>query len=248
MKKKLLILSIVAALVAIAVVGGSLAYFTDTSDAVTNTFTIGSIDIEQKETNADGSDFTQNQMLLPVVNTATPSADANYIDKQVTVESTGKNDAYVRTFIAVPESIHAILHLDVDTTRGWVDSGNLVTTRQGVAYHVYMYTYTNPLKKDDANTPENEAVTSMLLKGVYLDSAVDIKEDKDDNNTKKLCTKKADGTYQFYAFDITKAPDVLVATQGVQAEGFSDATAALNGAFGVFSEQNNPFFKATTNP
>ena len=47
MKKKLMVTALAVALVAIAV-GGTLAWFNDT-DEVTNVFTVGSVDIEQKE-------------------------------------------------------------------------------------------------------------------------------------------------------------------------------------------------------
>lgn len=49
MKKKIVTLSLVVALIAIAVVGGTLAYFTD-DDAAENTFTFGKVDIELEET------------------------------------------------------------------------------------------------------------------------------------------------------------------------------------------------------
>lgn len=45
MKKKILALCVVISLAAVAIIGGTLAYFTD-DDAETNTFTVGSVDIE----------------------------------------------------------------------------------------------------------------------------------------------------------------------------------------------------------
>ena len=48
MKKKILALCLVVALAVTAVVGGTLAYFTDTDDAK-NTFTVGNVDIELLE-------------------------------------------------------------------------------------------------------------------------------------------------------------------------------------------------------
>ena len=44
MKKKTLAMLLAVCLMATAVIGGSLAYFTDT-DAKTNTFTVGKVDI-----------------------------------------------------------------------------------------------------------------------------------------------------------------------------------------------------------
>lgn len=54
MKKKIMTLSLVVALAATAVIGGTLAYFTDTEEE-TNTFTVGNVDITltEPEWNAD---------------------------------------------------------------------------------------------------------------------------------------------------------------------------------------------------
>lgn len=45
MKKKILALCVVISLAAVAIIGGTLAYFTDTDEA-TNTFTVGSVSID----------------------------------------------------------------------------------------------------------------------------------------------------------------------------------------------------------
>ena len=52
MKKKVLSLCLVAMLAITAVVGGTMAYFTDTDDA-TNEFTVGNVDIDLTEPNWD---------------------------------------------------------------------------------------------------------------------------------------------------------------------------------------------------
>ena len=48
MKKKILVLCVVLALAATTIIGGTLAYFTDT-DNKTNTFTVGKVDITLTE-------------------------------------------------------------------------------------------------------------------------------------------------------------------------------------------------------
>ena len=55
MKKKLIAISLVVAMLAVAIVGGSLAYFTDTKSA-TNTFTVGNvkIDLIEQQKGANG--------------------------------------------------------------------------------------------------------------------------------------------------------------------------------------------------
>ena len=61
MKKKLTAVALIVCMLAIMLVGASLAYFTDTTEAKENTFTMGSVEIELTETkwdalekNADG--------------------------------------------------------------------------------------------------------------------------------------------------------------------------------------------------
>lgn len=49
MKKKIAVLCLVVCLLATAIIGGTMAYFTDTTDPVTNTFTVGKVDITLTE-------------------------------------------------------------------------------------------------------------------------------------------------------------------------------------------------------
>ena len=113
MKKKLLSIGLVAVIAIAAIAGASLAYLTDTDEA-DNVFTIGNIQIQQNEQqrNADGTAleaFTDDKLLMPIVGSAQGEKDewgmpvaANYVDKIVTVENTGEQPAYIRTFVAVP--------------------------------------------------------------------------------------------------------------------------------------------------
>lgn len=54
MKKKITAIALAVCLVAVAIVGGSLAYFTDTEEA-TNTFEVGNVDITLTEPNWDAA-------------------------------------------------------------------------------------------------------------------------------------------------------------------------------------------------
>ena len=100
-KKKVFTLMLVIMLLSIAIVGGSLAWFT-AEDQVTNTFTVGSIVIKQHE------DFDEEaaKLLIPAVGTS-PSAGNNYIKKSVTVENTGKNPAYIQEPLYVEFHVRA---------------------------------------------------------------------------------------------------------------------------------------------
>lgn len=99
MKKKITALCLCAAMLAIAIVGASLAYFTDTKEA-TNTFTLGNVKIdliEEEKTDNGLTTFTQDKVLVPG-----KSNDGNAVSKIVTVKNTGKNDAWVWVDLKIP--------------------------------------------------------------------------------------------------------------------------------------------------
>ena len=231
MKKKILAIGLVVALLAIMVVGGSLAWFTD-EDQATNVFTIGSIEILQHEqqhvidANGDKTPdleaFENNKVLLPIVNTADPAADDNYQDKIVTVENVGKNEAYIQTYVAVPAALDVgLLILDDSNAaaNGWVKSYVAQAQIDGLAYNVYKYVYTGTLAAN--------ATTEALLEGVYIHQSTDLE-----------VYDNGDGTQSAYFVwngaeirDIDVAQntvDVLVATQAIQADGFDSQASALD--------------------
>lgn len=99
MKKKITALCLCVALLAIAVVGASLAYFTDTKSA-TNTFSVGNVKIdliEQEKTDNGLVGFKQDKTLVPG-----KSNDGNAVSKIVTVKNTGKNNAWVWVDLKIP--------------------------------------------------------------------------------------------------------------------------------------------------
>ena len=98
MKKKLIAISLVVAMLAVAIVGGSLAYFTDTKSA-TNTFTVGNvkIDLIEQQKGANGlENFVPNKTLVP------GTSDKNAVSKIVTVKNNGANDAWVWVDLKIP--------------------------------------------------------------------------------------------------------------------------------------------------
>ena len=117
MKKKLIALSLVIAMLAIAAVSSTLAYFTD-DDNATNVFTVGNVEIDlveqEREYDAEGNlvglkDFEDGDVLLPIVGSAQGAKDEygmpiaeNYVDKIVTVDNTGESDAYIRVYVLTP--------------------------------------------------------------------------------------------------------------------------------------------------
>lgn len=260
-KRKILTIAMSLCIVAILAVGASLAYFTDTDEA-TNTFTVGNvkIDLIEQERGENGlQNFTQDKVLMPIVGSAQGEKDnfgqpvaKNYIDKIVTIKNTGKSDAYVRAYFAIPsalddgyETFNAglnVLHFNFGNEAGATTEGNqwkwthdgkwnyFETTIDGVAYNVYFADYYQPLPAG--------ATTEQFVSGVYLDKSFDMK----------------DGKYYAFGKEITlsglisddgeltvKCPVMAVACQ---AAGFDSADAAITEAFGA---KYNPFGGTATN-
>lgn len=234
MKKKILSIALVVALIAI-MVSGTLAYFT-AEDKTTNTFTIGSVKIEVYENNQSTPDTAiPFGPLTPIVDVAAPADDVSYIDKEVKTKNIGANDAYIRTLIAVPTALLDYVHLDINET-GWTKQADTTATVGTVPYTIYTY--------DHDAAVAAKGFTNVLLKGVYLGADVDLVENADGDLVFAL--RDASGqitqTSDFVAHDYTGEDytsngfDILVASQAIQTLGFdataqNAATAALNSGF-----------------
>ena len=99
-KKSILMAAIAVMLVAVLVVGGTLAYFTDTKSATT-TFTVGDVKIKLDESNVndpDGDRVTSNEYtgMLPGIQ----------YKKDPVVTNTGNNDAYVRAVVTIENGMN----------------------------------------------------------------------------------------------------------------------------------------------
>ena len=165
MKKKLLAFAMVFALAAVAVVGGSLAYFTDT-DAKENTFTVGNVKIaliEQQNGDNELVDFENDKQLMP--------GAENAVDKIVSVENTGGNDAYIRVKITVPSDLAEVIHLVFEDN--YTSTWNEVTSETDNSGKVYTAVYKTKIASGDS--------TSHLLSKVYLDERVDMRLDENNN-------------------------------------------------------------------
>ena len=247
MKKKILVLCLVVALAVTAVVGGTLAYFTDTDNA-TNTFTTGKVDITLNET------FSENDAkLLPGKNIA----------KIVNVTN-NEEDAYVRLHIAFPadtiyygendgvQEYNNLVHFNqkyaslVAGEWNWTPTAagvggehpgypgngtnyNTYTTNiGGVEYRVFVVTYMTKLAKND--TTKTDAMFN-----VYLDKYADTTDGE-------TYTAPANVDYRTAAMSSNlNNYKILIVAEGCQAEGFSDPYSALNTSFGVPSSTNNPW-------
>lgn len=94
MKKKILALSLCVALLAVAVVGGTLAYFSDSDDA-RNTFTVGNVDIKLTEPNWEGNGKEDAPEVYP----------GEALAKDPTVTNEGANPCFVRLEVTGLDSL-----------------------------------------------------------------------------------------------------------------------------------------------
>ena len=240
MKKKLTAIFLCVALSAIAIVGASLAYFTDT-DKADNVFTTGKVDISLQE------NFQQNSKLLPATGSAQAGTLQNGVTKEVAVKvENGSEDTYVRVHIAIPSILDNgadtfdagknVLHFnmapdsygegkwDWSKTAGEPYIGNYnyyETTIGGIKYNVYVVTYGTALKAGET-TPEN------AMSQVYLDSKVTSAD------MEKLVNA------------LGKNWEIKVIAEGCQSAGFDNAYDALNASFGVPGTYTPAAWQTTT--
>lgn len=140
----------------------------------------------------------------------------NVIDKFVTVENKGKSDAYIRTIIAYecPEGISdEYLRVNDNSARTGVITNEILGDGKlveinGTTYWVSTYTYKEALGKGETTIPS--------LKQVFLRS----------NATTEICEAFGDTV------------DILVISQAAQVGDYTDATTALDAAFGDVNEEN----------
>jgi len=166
-KKKILAIGLIAAMGATAVIGGTLAYFTDKEQAK-NVFTVGEIDIQLHENNNGsplvesifGDDDDQNdddynewlatQVFLPGVT----------LEKDVYINNVGNNDAYVRAKIYVPVDLTPVWDDDINANWTLVESSETVEI-DGVENKLYIATAINAL---EAGQKTADCLTGVTFK------------------------------------------------------------------------------------
>lgn len=242
MKKKILTLCLCVAMAAVAVVGGTLAYFTDKDEEI-NTFTVGNISIDLKE------NYLQDSELMP----------GKDITKEIWIENDGDNSAYVWYEFLIPAVLDStdgktgtnnILHVNAlgrtwDTYRTdskyWADGQKealpldqtwdhdanvelkeligpegFIGTEviSGITYNKYVVLYHGVVAPN--------AGTSIAMSKVYLDPKVDAKvtgEGKDAVTTYYLVKN---GVEEEIKFNLEDA-QIIVNAYGIQAEALTDA-------------------------
>ena len=246
MKKKIIALCLVIALAATAVIGGTLAYFTDT-DEETNTFTLGKVKIDLMETFDE-----QNAVLRP------GSQTTNKIEKKVWIKNTGSEKAYVWYEWYIPSALDSIDGSTGTNNILHVNSNGYTWDkyRENSKYWPEGQTEALPLEKTWNHDPETElklnvgpegfirtevvdgvkynvylalyhgvldpnAETTVAMNGAYLDSKVDNAIDAYGNVYYTINGKKIE-------YDFTQNINIIVKAYGIQAAGFDDVYAAYN--------------------
>lgn len=267
-KKTILVAAIAVMLVAALVVGGTLAYFTDTKDAK-NTFTVGnvSIDLIEQQRKLDNGNktteleaFKSGQHLYPIVGSAQGEKDTlgmpiakNYVDKMVTIQNTGSEKAYIRAYFAIPsalddgyETFNAgknVLHFNFGNK---VENG-VITSTEGNEWK-----WTHGSKWNYFETTIGDIKYNVYYADYYqaLDAHATTEQLVQGVYLDKSFDMKADGAYAFgqklaldegWDWNNVTCPVYAVA---VQAEGFDSASAAMDAAFGA---QYNPWGTPATN-
>ena len=263
MKKKITALCLCVALLAVAVVGASLAYFTDTDNA-TNTFTVGNVAIDLIEQERDGNgglkDFENGKKLSPLVGSAQGEKDEfgmptakNYVDKMVTIANTGSEDAYIRAYFAIPSALddgYETFNAGLNTLHfnfGNKVADGAITSTYGVEWNWqhngkwnYFETTIDGIAYNVYYADYYEAVpagetTEQFVQGVYLDKSFDMKDGKAYAFGKELTVDEG------WNWNKISCPVFAVACQ---ADGFDNAADAITAAFGA---NYNPWGGAASN-
>lgn len=206
-KKKTIIAA--AILLMIFVVGGTIAYFTDT-DTKTNTFTIGNVDITLTEAGWDTLPDTNNNDIPDAAEDMLPGESVTK-DPLINNVST-KNPAYVfakvevpcTTIVAPATTSEELFTYTVNA--GWTEltTAQVACTSGGTATHVYYYgtngTLTELAKAANASTPTS--TTNPVFSSITL-----------------LSTLKGNE-------GLTGNKEVVVTGYGIQTEGLASTTPA----------------------
>jgi len=253
MKKKILALCLVVCLLAVAVIGGTLAYFTDTDEA-TNVLVAGDLEIVQNEKDREGNDF-ENQEMWPIVNDGKDEngyhTGNNYVDKIVTVTNEGSEDAYVRTFIAFPAELDDgdpsfdasknALHWngasandtfgaaqtgDVANAWYWTDGFEVDYPGTGEAWNYFQTEIDGVVYNVYVATHATALKEGETSSPSLLGVYLDKTIDSEtDEQGNVTYTMKVDGKEVEINFDLSQEFNILVLTEAAQAQGFED----LNG-------------------
>lgn len=164
MKKKLVTLCAALALCATAIVGGTLAYFTDT-DAKDNTFTVGNVDIELTEPNWK----EENAKLIP----------GREIPKDPTITiANGSERAYTFMKVQLSEDFMTLLQKYYGADYNFVTNFNKVVEDwfilpDGYAPKVMNFNVTDGSVILGVLSPKDPGESVVYFKGIKIPAGVD---------------------------------------------------------------------------
>lgn len=141
MNKKKIIVAVIVLAIVVSIIGGMLAYFTNTTQEVTNTFTVGdnvSITLTEPTWTSLGQYQAQGMSI------------GNTVSKDPTVTNTGTNAAYVFLKVDVPTYYKCVEENSTPTNKkfemftytlnsGWVELASLRTENANSVTHIYAY-------------------------------------------------------------------------------------------------------------
>ena len=219
-KKSILMAAIAVMLVAVLVVGGTLAYFTDTKSA-TNTFTVGDVKITLDESNVNdpnGDRVTSNEYtgMLPGIQ----------YKKDPVVTNTGNNDAYVRAVVTIENGMNWLgFYYDDASTFPQVEAfEKLICNTLGTGWEIVGFK--NVMSTQDH--PTSDTVVTLEYKGVLKAGGVTSAMFENIMLPAKMTTNDiTTRVAQNGVFHID------VVAQAIQADGF----ASWNDAFAAFDAQ-----------
>ena len=213
MKKKIFVIALIACLAVLSVAGSSIAYFTDT-EAYTNVFTAGDVDIALT---ANGQVVNESALSL----TDNKVYPGQTIAKNVVITNTGSENAYVGAVITLTRGTNGTVSGDIITKEGDVAEGaaandipvavtKLITGLTKSGYDVRV--------ADDGLTIyviKNEAIANGQTANVFTNVVIPASWDN----------------AQMALFNNVKLNVTAYATQEV---GFDNAIEALQAAFDAF--------------
>lgn len=127
-KRKILLLAAAVCMIAILAVGGTLAYFTDTTDVKKNTFTVGNVDIELTEPEWDKQGSEDAPEVYP----------GEALAKDPTVTNTGANPCFVRVKVEGLDCLKEVGASDIIFRTDYTDNklgDNWVLHTDGLYYY-----------------------------------------------------------------------------------------------------------------
>lgn len=240
MRKKSLISMVVAlSLVAVIMVGATLAYLTDTTEKVVNTFTIGNVDIDLDEPSWKPDNAKDLE----------PGAE---IEKDPTVYNTGKNDAYVAVVIDGMKKM-AAAGFAAEVNDGWVlvDENGVALDWDGKTLVDGIYAYSTDMVEAGGETVPvfNKVVFEGTddLNNTHIIHEIAVDEEDETAGTYFIIDDKTDVHYATYkeaaaaaqelAVEETLSFDLTVQAYAIQTKGFE-----------MFENNAYPWVKAIFNP